>query len=154
MEYIDEISKVRLTFSKKVEDFYMNYKETYNFNVESGGIIVGCLNPADNEVIITDVTEPYPKDRRGSNFFKRSEYGHQQEMDRLWKESNYKKTYLGEWHTHNQSVPTPSFIDRKDWNRIGKLKLNYKQSFFVIVGMSKLRVWTSFDDNLHEMKEA
>lgn len=153
MEFVDKISKVKLVLLDDVIDFYAEYMNEYDFRVESGGIIVGCLNPADRQVIITDITTPFPKDSRGRNYFRRSEYGHQQEMDRLWSESGRRKTYLGEWHTHNQPVPVSSFVDKRDWKRIGKMKKNYKQSFFIIVGLEKLKVWTISEGLIREMKE-
>lgn len=153
MEFIDEILKVKLKFSDEVNYFYKQYMKTYDFNVESGGIIIGTLNPADKQVIVTNVTTPFQKDKRGTNFFKRVEYGHQQEMDRLWEKSDQKKTYLGEWHTHKQAIPVPSFVDKKDWKRIEKKELNYKQPFFIIVGRNKLKIWTVSSGIIREMRE-
>ena len=145
MEFVDKISKIKLVFLNNVINFYEEYMHEYDFRIESGGIIVGYLNLADKQVIITDITTPFSEDSRGRNYFKRSEYGHQQEMDRLWHESGQKKTYLGEWHTHNQSIPVPSLVDKRDWKRIDKINKNYKQAFFVIVGLNKLKVWTVSD---------
>lgn len=153
MEFIDEDSEVRLLFDKSVTDFYLKYMKEFDFKVESGGIIVGSLNPADGQVLITDVTTPFRRDQRGANSFRRAEYGHQQEMDRLWENSNHTKTYLGEWHTHRHAVPVPSFVDSKDWIRIGQIELNYKQPFFVIVGKEKIKVWTVKKGKVVMLKE-
>lgn len=153
MEFIDEDSKISIIFETSVMDFYLNYMEKYDFKVESGGILVGYLNPADRQVIITDVTTPFLKDCRCPCSFKRSEHGHQQEMDRLWEESNHTKTYLGEWHTHRQTIPIPSFIDTRDWKRISKIELNYKQPFFVIIGKEKIKAWTVSKEKVVMLKE-
>lgn len=153
MEFVDDISKVKIVFSQEVDAFFKEYSKEYDFKIESGGIIIGKLNPAANQVIVTDITTPFQKDKRGRYFFRRAEYGHQQEMDRLWEESDQKKTYLGEWHTHNQEIPEPSHIDKKDWKRIERTELNYKQPFFIIVGRNKLKVWTVSNAIVREMKE-
>lgn len=151
--YIDETTEVKLVIDEKVCKFYDDYISSYDFVKESGGIIIGTLSLAENKVIITDVTTPHKKDISGSNYFKRAEFGHQEEMDSLWKESKCRKTYLGEWHTHRQDVPIPSFIDKADWIRIAKKDLNYKQPFFIIVGKKKMKVWTVSRGKIIEMKE-
>ena len=153
MEFVDEISKVKLVLSGKISDFYSEYMKSYDFKVESGGIIVGKLYPMDNKVVVTDVTMPFKKDCRGTNYFKRSEYGHQREMDRLWEISNKKKTYLGDWHTHRQDIPVPSNIDLKDWKRIEARERNCRYAFFIIVGQEEIKVWTISDGLVREMKE-
>ena len=71
MEFVDEISKVRLVLSVKISEFYSEYMKSYDFKVESGGIIVGKLYPVDNKVVVTDITMPFKKHYRGTNYFKR-----------------------------------------------------------------------------------
>ena len=153
MMYVDETTGVKLVIDEKVCRFYGDYISTYDFAKESGGIIIGTLSLAENKVFITDVTTPYKEDKRGTNYFKRAEFGHQEEMDSLWKKSKYRKTYLGEWHTHRQDVPIPSVVDIADWMRISKKDLNYKQPFFIIAGKTKMKVWTVSRGKIIEMKE-
>ena len=153
MMYIDESTGVKVVIDEAVCKFYEKFICSYDFAKESGGIIIGTLALAENKVLITNVTTPYQEDKRGSNYFKRAEYGHQQEMDSLWEKSNYRKSYLGEWHTHRQDVPSPSFVDKADWMRIAKKNLNYKQPFFIIVGRKQIKVWTVSQGKVVEMKE-
>ena len=153
MEFIEPGTGIRLKVEESVLSFFDKYMEEYDFKIESGGIIVGTLNLYENQVIVTDVTLPHVKDIRKSNIFKRDSAGHQEEMDRLWNESKKTKTYLGEWHTHKQDIPVPSWIDKNDWKRISKKPLNYKAAFFVIVGQKEIRVWMALDGKIMEMKE-
>jgi hypothetical protein len=133
---------------------WTNYIDNYNFDIESGGIIVGKLNPAEKQVIATDITEPQQKDKCTKNTYKRAEYGHQEIMDNLWKESEYVKTYIGEWHTHNQRVPHPSWIDQRNWLQISKRRQNSIWLFFVIVGTEQLGVWTVIEGKIVKLEIA
>ncbi len=153
MEFIEPGTATRLKVEESVLLFFSKYMEEYDFKIESGGIIVGTLNPHENQVIVTDITLPYANDVRKANVFKRDSFGHQEEMDRLWHESKKTKTYLGEWHTHQQDIPVPSWIDKNDWKRISKKSLNYKAAFFVIVGQKEIKVWMVLDGRIMEMKE-
>lgn len=153
MEFIESVTGIRIKVEESVVSFFSKYMEDYDFKIESGGIIVGILNPYENQVVVTDVTLPHAKDIRKSNVFKRASAGHQEEMDRLWNESKKTKTYLGEWHTHKQDIPVPSWIDKNDWKRISKKPLNHKAAFFIIVGQKQIRIWMALDGRIMEMKE-
>lgn len=128
------------------------YLDNYNFEIESGGIIVGKLNPAEKQVIATNITEPQKEDKCTKNAYKRAGYGHQEIMDNLWKESGFAKTYIGEWHTHNESVPHPSWVDRRNWLQISKRKQNSTWLFFVIVGTEQIGVWSVLDGKIVKME--
>lgn len=129
------------------------YIKGYDYNLESGGILVGVLNPVHNSIVITDITEPYSQDKRTRYRFQRMENGHQEAMNRLWEQSNYKKTYLGEWHTHKQEQPQPSNIDIKNWIKIsGKKSNNSERLFFIIVGTKEVGVWTVLNGRVTKLE--
>ena len=48
--------------------------------------------------------------------------------------------YLGTWHTHPESVPTPSGIDRSDWAACQRANRG-RPLAFVLVGTGKVRVF-------------
>lgn len=131
---------------------WTSYIDNCNFVIESGGIIVGKLNPAEKQVIATDITVPQIADKCTKNRYIRAELGHQEIMDNLWKESGFVKTYIGEWHTHNQRVPQPSWIDRRNWLQISKRKQNSAWLFFVIVGTEQIGVWGVRDGKIVKME--
>ena len=35
----------------------------------------------------------------------------QEKINTIWKQSSGEKTYLGDWHTHPENYPKPSFTD-------------------------------------------
>ncbi len=143
MRYKNSIDNIILEIDEQVEKLFYTYVENYDFAVESGGILIGTLNPAYNSVRLTNITEPFPKDIRTQYEFKRSEDGHQNAMNNFWEQSNFRKTYLGEWHTHNQKIPQPSHIDIKNWLKISKKKNNNSEwIFFIIIGTEEICIWT------------
>lgn len=142
-----------LSLSLDVCNKFIEYIEHYNFKVESGGILAGTLLPAEKRILVTDITEPQKKDIRSNFTFRRSEFGHQETMDRLWEESQHKKTYLGEWHTHNQRIPQPSCVDRRNWMKISQRKQNSDWLFFVIIGTEQIGIWTILNGKIAQMDE-
>lgn len=150
MDYYNDL--ICFSLNSEVHDKLTNYIGNYDFKIESGGIIIGILNPAEKQIIATDLTEPQAKDKCTAVTYKRSEYGHQEIMDKLWEESQYIKTYLGEWHTHNQRIPQPSLIDRRNWMKISKRKQNSEWIFFLIVGTEQIGVWTISNGEIEQLE--
>lgn len=109
---------------------------------EAGGVMMGRHIIDSQDVVIDKITFPMPGDRATRTTFFRKKRAHQMIIDREWDASNHTCTYLGEWHTHPESHPSPSCIDRYNWKR--KLKNDIIDSdslFFLIVGTSELRIW-------------
>lgn len=131
---------------------FKSYIKTYDFDVESGGILVGTLNPAHNSIMITDITEPYSEDKQTRYGFKRMEKGHQDAMNLFWEQSNFKKTYLGEWHTHKQKNPQASNTDVGNWIKISNRNNNSERLFFIIVGTEEIGVWMVLHNNVIKLQ--
>lgn len=132
---------------------FVQYQKEGDFTLENGGILIGILNPADNQVVITDHTEAAETDKRSRFHFFRSQNLHQQIMDELWETSGYLKTYLGEWHTHDEDIPKPSVIDTHQWKKINRRNHNSKNLFYVILGKKEIKVWTIVDGNIMVVEE-
>ncbi len=153
MRYRDCARTISLKITKGVSAQFETYIKTYDYKIESGGILVGILESVHNTFEITDITEPFGKDERTKYRFQRSEYGHQEAMNRLWEQSGYKKTYLGEWHTHDEEIPTPSVIDLKNWIRISSRKTNNSNKlFFIIIGTKKVGVWMVANKKIEKLE--
>ena len=118
-----------------------NYQKQEQFEVESGGIVAGYYDATENALKITDITWPQIDDICERYRFIRKEAGHQELMDRLWEQSGYKKSYLGEWHTHNQCRPIPSLVDYNNWKNISKRHHNFDEHLFIIVGKMSSGIW-------------
>lgn len=130
------------------------YKQLRWTDSEAGGILIGRILEEDNNIIIDDVSEPMPADKRKRTRFSRKPDGHQEYMNDAYEREKGCCFYLGEWHTHPQSIPVPSTIDRKEWKRLLKVEFESGCLFFVIVGIDELKVWYGYgeEETLLELK--
>jgi integrative and conjugative element protein (TIGR02256 family) len=108
---------------------------------EAGGILIGRYIVDSLDIVIDQVTVPMAGDRRERFSFWRDCKRHQQILDQIWLESESTSTYLGEWHTHPENVPTPSNIDIKNWLRqLSDVIFSGESLFFIIIGIKTLIV--------------
>ncbi|MBW7992073.1 MAG: hypothetical protein FVQ84_18950 [Planctomycetes bacterium] len=83
-----------------------------NKGTETGGIMVGYYNRRYDCAIVTDFSGPPSDSKRSKNFFHRGINGLQHWINKLW-QLQHRRYYLGEWHFHPFSNPSPSSIDIK-----------------------------------------
>lgn len=82
---------------------------------EAGGILLGCYRGPHIEIV--SATPPGPDDIRAPFSFIRKCTSHKEEALKQWTQSDNTITYMGEWHTHPQSIPQPSPTDYTNWQR-------------------------------------
>ena len=99
---------------------------------ETGGVLTGCYRGGHIDVIGN--TFQQAKDRASQHSFMRQDAKHQSLVRRRWFRSNRILTYVGEWHSHPEAVPTPSAIDFNSWTQV--CRRNKRTMIFVIVGYS------------------
>lgn len=119
-----------------------DYVQNDRHKPEAGGVMMGRYIIESRDIVIDKISFPMPGDRATRITFYRKKKAHQLIIDREWEASNHTCTYLGEWHTHPQPLPSPSCIDEFNWKR--KLKNDVVDSdslFFLIVGTSDMRIW-------------
>jgi integrative and conjugative element protein (TIGR02256 family) len=88
---------------------------------------------SDRPFEVLRCTTPMPEDRRSRFGFVRQDKGHHQVAIREWLESGGSINFVGEWHTHPERHPTPSWVDRRSWRtQMGKHKPN--PTVFIIAG--------------------
>ena len=126
----------------------------HSFKKEIGGILIGEYDASACCVRLTDMTFPYSGDQQSKLRFFRKSDGHQDQMDRLWEESGHTKAYLGEWHTHPQDVPIPSWVDCKNWKQISKKNINFDESYFIIIGRKEFIIWAVVNDDIVEIRRS
>ena len=153
MEIIEKtLSNRKLYISDEVMHFFKKLIFTHDFSIETGGIVVGEMKPLHDAILITEVSNSFQSDDKGRFHFNRKPNGHQEYMDMLWKESGYKKMYLGEWHTHNQKDPIPSIIDIENWKKIEDRNNVAPEMYFIIIGTQKMEIWNAYKGAIMQMK--
>ncbi|HCV66883.1 MAG TPA: peptidase [Serratia sp.] len=90
-----------------------SYRQMHYASTEAGGIMIG--ERRGQHIVITSISEPGPNDVRSRNQVERKGDHHQEKVDKLFQQSNGFLVYLGEWHTHPEDFPQPSYIDIKSW---------------------------------------
>ncbi len=129
----------RIEISNHALSQMLTYVQNTKRQPEAGGILIGRYIVDSLDIVIDKVTVPMAGDRQERFSFWRDRKRHQQVIDQIWLESEGTSTYLGEWHTHPENIPTPSNTDTKNWLR----HLNYdifsgESLFFIIIGIQTL----------------
>jgi integrative and conjugative element protein (TIGR02256 family) len=118
------------------------YRQIRPNQTEAGGVLLGRLILDAQDVVVDRVTEPATSDQRSRFSFWRSQRTTQQLVNDAWRQSGGTQQYLGEWHTHPEDDPTPSGVDRRNWQRIlREAHFESEALWFVIVGRRAVRVW-------------
>jgi len=136
-----------LRISDCVLDIFVMHQQI-SFNVpESGGILLGRV--FEKYIMIESASLPGEGDKRGILFFHRDKRKAQSIINKNYEESNGEIIYIGEWHTHCEKEPHPSFIDKWEIKRaFKKSKLNLKYLICIIVSSDKLlgNLWVGYYD--------
>jgi integrative and conjugative element protein (TIGR02256 family) len=148
---VDRVPKNRLTFARpdgaRVQigpaalEAIRGYVQDGPHKPEAGGVLLGRHLLGTGDVVVDQVTTPQPGDRRRRRWFFRGRRRHQELIDRAWRESDGTCTYLGEWHTHPEPDPAPSWVDALDWRRKLAFDRFTEPIFFVIAGTVETRAW-------------
>ncbi|BCD67600.1 Mov34/MPN/PAD-1 family protein [Nitratiruptor sp. YY09-18] len=108
-----------------------------NGEPESGGILVGEIYPKQNKVIIKDivVSKKAKRSFRGINIDKKEM---QEELEKIREKTNYRYYYIGDWHTHPEKYPKPSWIDKISYKKtLQNIIIQTNFVVFLIVGNGK-----------------
>lgn len=117
------------------------YRQERWDSTEAGGVMLGRYVLNSDDIIVDNVTEPMPGDKRSRCRFHRAQKRHQELITQAWGGSKGTCTYLGEWHTHPEVTPEPSDVDWSEWRQKAKTDRFHKRIFFLIAGLNSLRVW-------------
>jgi len=109
--------------------------------LEAGGVLIGRHLLGTEDIVADYVTTPMQGDKRTRFSFYRGQKQHQRAVDRAWAASGGVYTYLGEWHTHPESVPSPSCLDRREHIRTIQTARCSHPIFFLILGTETARTW-------------
>ena len=109
------------------------FRQCGNHEKESGGIFLG--NRRGENLELVEATVPKSGDKNGRYFFHRLSTAHQKTADKLWVDSGFTVTYVGEWHTHPEKVPRPSAHDIREWK--SKLTGYGYPLILIIIGQEK-----------------
>lgn len=148
-----ELGDLILRINPKVIDVFTSFIQDDEDKPESGGILMGYYID-DYSFYVTDLSVPSERDSSSRFTFIRSFINAQKFIKSLFINSKGKKIYLGEWHTHPEKIPTPSFTDLKSFeDQLNKNQLNSKFIFMIILGTNGLYVANYSKEGLLSQKQ-
>lgn len=132
----------RLIFVEAAVEQMLAHAQRRWWQSEAGGVLLGRHLLDSNDLVVDEVTTPQEQDRLSRfSFFRSRQHGVL--AKKRWDATHSTMAYLGLWHTHPQADPTPSSIDRHDWEQaVAKDSFEGSRLFFPIVGTKRIRVWT------------
>lgn len=129
-----KLDSVSVKILKDVFERMFAYIQDKANKPEAGGILLGYYFNKNNFSII-DISLPNKEDRASRYGFIRSMKTAQKVINERFNESKGKIIYLGEWHTHPEDFPDPSWVDKKSIiERLRKDDLNSEIIFSLIIG--------------------
>ncbi|PAU86023.1 hypothetical protein CK507_16255 [Pseudomonas sp. WN033] len=127
-----------LHFSKPTLETFCQHVQAGDADSEAGGLLLGSVHGA--HMFIEQATVPTAWDKRFRYLFERMPFGHETIALSRWMASQGTIRYLGEWHTHPEDTPTPSGLDRLEWNILSAKRRDKRPTLAVIVGRKALHV--------------
>lgn len=137
-EWASANQKKFVVFEPQVLAVFWKYRQRFFWQQEGGGILLGRRRGRHLEVLTA--TEPSSQDKRSAYFFVREVEGHAEVAEQAWVSGGHQVDYLGEWHTHPQTTPIPSGIDRAEWRKLVQQHPQKTTMLTVVVGTKELRV--------------
>ncbi|MCL2891240.1 Mov34/MPN/PAD-1 family protein [Brenneria sp. MC1SB4.1] len=125
-----------------------SYRQMHYASTEAGGTLIG--ERRGQHIVITNISEPGSGDIRSRNQVDRKGVHHQQKIDELFQQSDGFLVYLGEWHTHPEDFPQPSYTDIKSW--LTGLKAT-EPMVMLIVGRKRIWGGKKYCNDIKVLKE-
>lgn len=101
-------------------------------DLEIGGVLIGLYSKNKTTCTAEKFLPPTPDSRQGKYNFELGIIGLKEIFTKFW---NKKKYYIGDWHFHPKSSPTPSQQDLKQLKKISNSEsLKCESPLMIIIG--------------------
>jgi|SRR5690554_185224 len=127
-----------LHFSESTLDIFSQHIQSIESDCEAGGLLLGSVHGA--HMLIEQATAPTAWDKRFRYLFERMPFVHETIALARWTASQGTIRYLGEWHTHPEDHPSPSALDRSEWQLLAAKRRDKRPLLAVIVGRQGLYI--------------
>jgi integrative and conjugative element protein (TIGR02256 family) len=114
--------------SDAVVEHFALYRQVRQDQAEAGGQLFARITRY--EIFVEEATGPRPTDRRGRTYYTPDRQAERKEIRERFALGLH---YVGDWHTHPESVPTPSPVDRFTISDCGRRSTHKLAGFLLIV---------------------
>jgi integrative and conjugative element protein (TIGR02256 family) len=128
--FYDPIAQVLI--ESAVLELLQSHRQVSWNSTEAGGVLLGYRR--DRHLHITEATLPAARDKRSRTAFWRRDPSHQAAASNGWTRTKETLDYVGEWHTHPESQPSPSNLDLLEWRKV--CAATNEAMAFLILGMT------------------
>ena len=132
---------LEFTISASVHRIWKRFQQHDKKSLEACGILIGGYSSDYATIHVERFTMPGKLDRRSRHGFLLISPHHQKAADKANKESNGEDFYIGTWHTHPCTHPTPSRKDLRDWKKCIKRNKVFELFAFAIVGTESVSLY-------------
>lgn len=131
-----------------VLNIMLNYRQLTPTSFEAAGVLIG--ERRGPHLVICDLSVPGIGDIRSRYQVNRKGKHHQKKVVECFYSSNGFQQYVGEWHSHPEDYPSPSFIDKQSWrdNLVADIPM-----VTIILGRKALWVARKENNKIREMRE-
>lgn len=126
-----KFENIVIIINENLLGIFNKYIQDDNKKKEAGGILTGLIY--NDKIEIRNCSIPSSNDKRSRYNFVRSKITAQEFLTDRFRLSDGREIYLGEWHTHPEQTPTPSYCDILNFRRTIKSNKFYSDLFFMII---------------------
>jgi len=128
-----------LVLSDAVVEHFTLHQQVRRDQAEAGGQLFARITRY--EIFVEEATGPRPTDRRGRTHYTPDRQAERREILERFALGLH---YVGDWHTHPERVPTPSYVDRFTISDCSR-RSNHKLACFLLIVVGN----GSFPECLH-----
>lgn len=139
---------ITICFQDGVLECFKRHRQAVRTSTEAGGQLYARYS--DGEVLVCSATGPKESDKRGRFFFLPNRKAERAEINKNHGDGLH---FIGDWHTHPESVPKPS---REDLESIRACYLESKHAlkYFVMVIVGTAEFPLGISVSIHNERES
>lgn len=118
-----------IEFPPEILQHFEQNKQVSTRDREAGGQLFWTWTP-EGRRRVSAITGPRPTDRRSRRRYKADHYQEKIEIDEKYQDGHY---FLGDWHTHPESIARPSETDRQVIKEIYQNSRNLESGLLLVI---------------------
>ncbi|MCU1338031.1 MAG: hypothetical protein JWO19_3612 [Bryobacterales bacterium] len=121
-------SSQSVTFTDQVLEWLRRHRQTRTSQPEAGGQLFAVIT--GTEIVVSDITGPRTTDKRFRLLYMPDRKLEQQEIDVRFERGLH---YVGDWHTHPESKPKPSYQDLQSMRECVTKSRHQLNAFLLVI---------------------